>query len=44
METYERERVEEAWRESEQNYRKAADALGISIQLLKYKLKKFSLE
>lgn len=44
METYERERVEEAWKESKQNYRKAADALGISIQLLKYKLKKFSLE
>lgn len=44
METYERERVEKAWRESERNYRKTADALGISIQLLKYKMKKFSLE
>lgn len=44
METYERERVEKAWRENECNYRKTADALGISIQLLKYKMKKFSLE
>lgn len=43
LEDYERRRIETVWEESRQDYALAARTLGISPQLLRYKMKKYFL-
>ncbi len=41
LEDYERQRMAEAWQESREDYQAAAKILGISPQLMRYKMKKY---
>lgn len=41
LEDYERQRMAEAWQESGEDYQAAAKILGISPQLMRYKMKKY---
>ena len=43
LEDYEQKRIAEAWQESGEDYQAAAKILGISPQLMRYKIKKFFL-